>query len=289
MADIISDKISYLTIIMTVFQFFSIFDVNKSGEMLLNIESFDLKLSTDFIGRNFIYSDEIDSTNKYLQKDSSNLKSGTVLLAEKQMSGKGRKDRSWLSLPEVNLTFSVLIKEKKYIHKNINFINLASSLAVALSIENLFQLRPELKWPNDILINKKKVGGILLESNSRGDKIEAVIVGLGINVNQTSFNGNFRIVPTSVRLELHREVERENLLAEILNNFETLLTKTKEDKDYILNDWRVRCRMIGERIVVEDNETEKYGVFVDIDDDGFLLLRTKKGIEQIHFGDVTLV
>src|SRR5690554_5534616 len=103
-----------------------------------NIEEFDIKLATDEIGRNFVFLGEVDSTNSLLLNSKEFNKHGTVVFAEKQTKGRGRKDRSWDSQPEQNLTFSVLLNA--FDQKNVNIINLGASLAVAHSIENLYQL-----------------------------------------------------------------------------------------------------------------------------------------------------
>ncbi len=257
---------------------------------MFNIESFDIKLNTEYLGRNFIYADEVESTNSLLldKKNNYNI-NGTVILAEKQTKGRGRKDRVWYSSPDSNLTFSILLKKDKLLSGNLNFINLASSLGVAVSIENLYQLKTHLKWPNDVLINSKKTSGILIESSSQGPKVERVVIGIGVNVNQMSFQGNFNYPPTSVRIELGRMVEREKFLAEILNNLEVELERAKTSKNNLLNDWRSRCNMIGERIAIKEDEKEIFGIFEDIDDEGFLLLKTKNQIQKIHFGDVSLI
>lgn len=257
---------------------------------MFNIEVFDLKLSTDFIGRNFVYAEEIDSTNSFLMdKNSGYNQNGTVVLAEKQSSGRGRLDRTWYSQKDQNLTFSILLKGNKKLNKKINLINFAATLSIAMSIENLYQLRTELKWPNDVLISGKKISGILLESTSSGSKIERIVIGIGININQTIFQGKFNIEPTSIRNEINDMVERERFLAEVLNNFEWLLTKVVENGNFILKEWRERCKMIGERITVSDGTNTKYGIFEDIDESGFLLLKTKEGIQKIHYGDVSIV
>lgn len=256
---------------------------------MFNLEDFDIKLNTEFLGRNFIYIEEIDSTNKFLfNKENNQNINGTVVLAEKQTHGKGRKDRVWYSAPESNLTFSLLINKDKFLLKSTNLINFAVSLAVANAIENLYQLKTEVKWPNDVLINGKKTCGILLEASSQAKKIDRLVIGIGINVNQNSFQGVFNYPPTSIRIELGRNVEREKFLAEILNLMEELFEKLKLDKNEVLNDWKSKCRMIGERISVKEDEKEKFGLFYDIDEDGFLILETKEGREKIHFGDVTL-
>lgn len=256
---------------------------------MFSIENFDIKLNTEFIGRTFVYAEELSSTNTFLMDRQNGYNtSGTVVLAEKQTSGKGRKDRVWYSAPDSNLTFSILLTKDKFLSSNSSLINFAASLSVVFSIENLFQLKTELKWPNDVLLDGKKTSGILIESSSHGNKIDRFVVGIGVNVNQPSFQGTFNYPPTSIRNELGRNVERERLLAEILNNFELLLDRIKNNKSEVIADWKAKCKMIGEKISVIENESEKFGIFYDIDEEGFLLLKTRDGIEKIHYGDVSL-
>jgi len=256
---------------------------------VFNIENFDIKLDTEFIGRTFIYAEELSSTNTYLMDKQNEINTnGTVVLAETQTQGKGRKDRIWYSAPESNLTFSILLTNNKSLLKHSNLINFAASLAVSVSIENLFQIKTDLKWPNDVLLNGKKTSGILLESSSTGNKINRLVVGIGINVNQNSFQGSFKYPPTSIRIELGKIVEREKLLSEVLNNFELLLLKIEKDSNSIIEEWKSKCNMIGERISILENDSAKFGIFYDVDEEGFLLLKTKDGIEKIHFGDVSL-
>ena len=254
---------------------------------MFNIEEFDIKLDTDHFGRNFVYVEEVNSTNNFLMQTKEYQKHGTVLLAENQTEGKGRLDRTWTSSKEQNLTFSILLTEGINA-ANINIINLASSLSVAQSIENLYQLNVELKWPNDVLIDKKKAAGILLESTSKGSKLERVIIGMGLNVNQPSFPGKFKITPTLIRLELKRNVSREKLLSELLNNFEENIKILEHAPDKILSDWKNRCKLLGEKIKIAAGETTKFGIFEDIDEQGFLILKTQNGKEKIHFGDMSL-
>ncbi|HOI29758.1 MAG TPA: biotin--[acetyl-CoA-carboxylase] ligase [Melioribacteraceae bacterium] len=254
---------------------------------MFNIEEFDIKLDTEFIGRNFIYSDEVESTNSTLLSSKEFGQNGTVLLAEHQTKGRGRKERIWISNSGQNLTFSILLKED-FKEKKINLINLGSSLAVAQALENLFQLNVELKWPNDVLVDKKKISGILLESTSKGNKINKVVVGVGINVNQPNFPGKFDIQPTSIRKEFKSIVSRERVLSEVLNLFEDIVDIWKKDPEKILNDWRNRCKLIGERIKIIEEDKIRTGIFNDIDEDGFLILKVADKLEKIHFGDVSL-
>jgi len=258
-------------------------------ETTFNFENFDIKLDTDFIGRNFIYSEEVSSTNSLLLDPKTPAANGTVLLAEKQTKGHGRKERPWYSMKGLNLTFSILLINRNYFKKNFNLINFASSLSTAISIESLYQLKTELKWPNDILINEKKVSGILIESASKGEKIERVVIGTGLNVNQTSFQGNYSVQPTSLKLEINQNIERETLLADLLNIFEETLENVLHNPAWILKEWKERCRMIGEKISVTDGVNTRYGIFDDINENGFLMLRNGKKIEEIFYGDVSIV
>ena len=257
---------------------------------MFDLELFDIKLDTEVIGRNFIYAEEVDSTNSVLL-DKSNNKfdiDGTVVLSEKQNEGRGRKDRVWYSTKGMNLTFSILLKDRDFTGRRINLVNFASSLAVAMAIENLYQLKIELKWPNDVLISGKKTAGILIESSSAGKKIERVVTGIGINVNQSSFQGIYKIPPTSIKQESGNNIDREVLLAEVLNIFEEILQWIDDKPNEILKDWKARCRMIGEKISVTEGDQVRYGIFDDIDDEGFLILKTGRKFEKIYFGDVSI-
>jgi BirA family biotin operon repressor/biotin-[acetyl-CoA-carboxylase] ligase len=255
---------------------------------MFNLEIFDLKLETELIGRNFIYCDEIESTNTELLSGKQQYKkTGTVFLAEKQLAGKGRKERVWLSAKGLNLTFSILLTKETFADINPNHINLAASIAVAEAIENLYQLKTELKWPNDVLIDKKKVAGILVETSIKGSNIERVVIGMGINLNQIAFQGDFNFPPTSLKLQLGVDINRENILAEVLNNIEDLLIELEKTPKNIINDWRSKCEMIGDKITITENDKVKTGIFHDIDENGYLLLKKNDTIEKIHFGDVS--
>ncbi|GBD89874.1 bifunctional ligase/repressor BirA [bacterium BMS3Abin04] len=254
---------------------------------MFNIEDFDIKLDTANLGRNFIYAEEISSTNSYLMSSDQKLQNGTLFLAEYQTNGKGRLDRIWTSQKNSNLTFSILLKDVNKLSE-INLINLATSLAIAQSIENLFQLNIEVKWPNDILIKRKKVAGILSESSIIGKRIDKIVVGIGINVNQTLFTGKYLIQPTSLRIEKKRIINREKLLSELLNILEEALQLAKDDPAKLLNDWRARCKMIGEIVKIESENVSKVGIFEDIDKNGSLILKVKDGHEKFYFGDVSL-
>jgi len=129
----------------------------------------------------------------------------------------------------------------------------------------------------------------LTETIIKGSNIERVVIGIGLNLNQISFHGDFNITPTSLKLEAGFDIERENLLAEILNIAEELLDEAVKMPENILNDWRSRCEMIGDKISVTENDKIRTGIFHDIDENGYLLLKSNNNLEKIHFGDVSLL
>ncbi|MBN8546136.1 MAG: biotin--[acetyl-CoA-carboxylase] ligase [Ignavibacteria bacterium] len=255
------------------------------------IEEFDIKLETDFIGRNFIYLDETESTNRFVLNSANNVKQdGSVVLAEFQTAGRGRLDRKWVSSREQNLTFTILVDLKERSIKHPQLLNFVASLVVARSIENLHLIKTNLKWPNDVLVGSKKVAGILCESVSQGSRISKVAVGIGINVNQANFASGYLTEPTSVRMELKQPVSRERLLAEILNNFEYTLARLEEEPNQIVAEWKQFCKMLGDKVTVKAGEEEFTGLFTDVSEEGHIILIDNYDDKKtITFGDVSAI
>ena len=256
---------------------------------MFDFNLFDVKLETSTLGRNFVYLEEIDSTNSFILDKKNKIEhDGSIVLAEKQTKGRGRRDKVWYSEKGLNLNFSILITDKKLLSRNLNILNLGLSLVISNSIDNLYSVQSNVKWPNDVLINGKKTAGILLESNSKGSSIEKLIIGIGVNVNQTSFMGEFNLPPTSIKLVTKKNIEREKLLAEILNNLEDIINRIKSKPKSILEDWINKCASIGKRIDVDQDGKILTGIFEDLDENGFLLLRIKDKLTKIYFGDISL-
>gem|GEM_PF-150997 len=265
--------------------------LSHKGFYMFAIEEFDIKLETDFIGRNFIYLDETESTNRFVLNSANNVKyDGSVVLAEFQTAGRGRLDRKWVSSREQNLTFTILVdlKERSITHPQL--LNFVASLVVARSIENLHLIKTNLKWPNDVLVGSKKVAGILCESVSQGSRISKVAVGIGVNVNQANFASGYLTEPTSVRMELKQTVSRERLLAEILNNFEYTLARLEEEPNQIVAEWKQFCKMLGDKVTVKAGEEEFTGLFTDVSEEGHIILIDNfEDKKTITFGDVSAI
>lgn len=257
--------------------------------MSFDIETFAIEVDAEIIGSHFYYFEEIESTNTFALQEIEELPNGTVILAEKQNNGRGRFNRKWYSLPEQNLTFTIVLKDK-FLKIHPPLLGFVASLAIGNTIENLYQLKVNFKWPNDVLVNGKKICGILLESKYEGNRLKKAIVGIGLNVNQKVFQGSYIIPPTSIILELKTkdQISRERTLSEFLNIFEEKLYLALRDTKEIVEDWKARCPMIGDRVTLENENVELYGIFEDVDIDGSLILRTKDKVEKITYGELSI-
>lgn len=262
---------------------------NKHITNSFDFTLFNIKLETEWLGRNFSLIDETESTNTLLMgRDSGFDVNGAVVLAEKQSQGKGRLERTWLSAKYENLTFSLLFTDKKFLKLNPLVYNFGSVLAVGRTIETLYQVPTRVKWPNDLLVQNRKICGILSESVISGSQLSRLVVGIGLNVNQTNFQGDYNMTPTSIAQELGTSVQRERVLAELLNEFESILLTNGENPAQVLKDWKDRCPFIGDRIEVKQGDKVFDGIFDDVDENGALILRHNEKYTKFHYGDVSI-
>ncbi|MDP2208507.1 MAG: biotin--[acetyl-CoA-carboxylase] ligase [Bacteroidota bacterium] len=245
-------------------------------------------LTTKVIGRDIISFETIDSSNTYAKTLSdADAKNGMIIIAEGQTCGRGRFNRKWESQKERNLTFSILLKPESALNK-IGLLPLLTASAVAKAIEAVTNLEVECKWPNDILINGKKTCGILIESTSTL-KINRIIVGIGLNVNQELFPDGIRLTATSLKNEFGKTIDRIILLADILNRFEDMYFRfTQNDTKEYLSDWISRCKMFGKEISVSYFEKQIHGKVLRIDSDGSLILKSEDNEIKLFSGDVTI-
>jgi len=243
-------------------------------------------LSTRFIGHEVICYPSLPSTNDVAKRRAGKgAKEGTVIIAEEQTAGRGRIKRRWLSPPGSIALSIILYPPLDYLPSLI----MVASLAVAHSIEQVTGMKAQVKWPNDVLINGKKVCGILVESDVRGDKVDYAVIGIGINVN-LEVSGFPRItpVPTSLSHELGREVSRRALVQSLLAQVEKLYLALA-DGDPVFKQWRDRLVTLGKKVKVSSGETNCKGVAESVAPDGSLLLRQPDGsLLKIVAGDVTL-
>lgn len=253
---------------------------------MFSLEDYNIKLETNRLSSNFIYIEDVDSTNSFLLNSDEDFEDGTVVLAEYQSNGRGRKERNWVSEKGKNLTFSILLT-KQVDPAHIQLLSMYTSLAIVKVLNNLFQINAKLKWPNDILVKNAKICGILVETSFIGNKLSKVVIGVGLNVNQFNFPGEYRLKPTSIRREFGEEVSRELVLSEIINTLEEMLLKFPHSKNIILKEWKDNCPFIGDQISVDVDNEVKYGIFDDIDENGNLILKVGDKFEKINYGEIS--
>jgi len=249
-------------------------------------------LRTKILGHPFLYFRELTSTNDLAKELAMRgAREGTVVVAETQTSGRGRLKRKWIS-PEGGLWLSIILRPRIQ-SKHAPKLTLMASVAVAKTISRLFPLKAEIKWPNDILINYKKVCGILTEAKTTGEALEFVILGMGINAN-FSVNflpASFRGSSTTLQDELKNEIQRESLLRTLLEETEYYYEMfTKRKFDTILAEWRNSSSFLGSYVEVVSYDEKILGWAVDIDEEGALMVKLKdQTMCRVASGDVTVM
>jgi BirA family transcriptional regulator, biotin operon repressor / biotin---[acetyl-CoA-carboxylase] ligase len=247
-------------------------------------------LTTRIFGKKIFTFDSIDSTNTYakslaLQNDSE----GSLIIAEEQTAGKGRLNRSWQAEKGKSLTFSVIITPK-IPPEHIGILSLYASLAVAEAIENILPLTPVCKWPNDVLLDGRKVCGILSEVVFKSETSYLVIIGIGINVNQSIFPTELQEIATSLFLTTGRSVDRAILLAKVLERLESWHEVIQNNQtDRILQHWKKYCTMFDKKVTIEQQEIKLQGIAAGLAEDGGLIINTSDKQIKVLAGDIKIL
>jgi len=245
------------------------------------------------IGREIQVFQETASTNDIVEKLARDeVREGVVVFAESQTKGRGRLGRRWVSPSGKGLWFSVLLRPKLP-PTAATQLTVVSAVAVARGIERQTGLRPSIKWPNDIVFGTRKAAGILLELGAELDHIRHVVLGIGIDVNQTEdeLPGELRPIATSLRIEAGRAFDRADLAASVLTELESAYGRLRRgDFHEISDEWMRRCCTLGKRVSIRTGDRVVVGRAESLDEDGALLVRTDHGrLEHIIGGDVSLL
>jgi BirA family biotin operon repressor/biotin-[acetyl-CoA-carboxylase] ligase len=261
-----------------------------------DVARFHALLKTKTFGRNFIFEPSVGSTMD-LARDAARHgePEGAVAAADEQTAGRGRLGRAWITPPAVNLATTLILRPP---HSVLRDVAMIAPLAVVHAVEDVCGLRPEIKWPNDVVVRGqgtedsgqpwKKLAGILIESDLTDERHPLVLVGAGINVNFDARDyTEIRDIATSLRTELGREVDREALLAAYLLRFEELYGAAKAGESP-LERWKQRLVTLGRRVHASWPGGEADGLAEDVDEDGALLVRTDAALVRVEAGDVTL-
>lgn len=237
-----------------------------------------------------VHYEEIDSTNTEIRRLSlEGAEQGLVVMAEKQNAGKGRRGRTWKSPAGENLYFSILLRpELKPEKAPMLTLVMAYSVAKVLLDEGL---PVQIKWPNDLVLSKKKVCGILTEMHLQGCQVEDIVIGVGINVNTTMFSGELQDKATSIYMETGKLMARDLLLQKVLLEFEEQYELFLEVQDLSLLKESYNQMLINrnQEVLVLEPENEYKAEALGINEAGELLVKKSNGdVESVFAGEVSV-
>ena len=254
------------------------------------LEEFKRSLTTRWLGRTVHFYNKVDSTNlTAMDLAQQGAPEGTVVLADQQLRGRGRDKRSWHSPAEVGIYCSIILRPT-ISASMAQLLTLMTAVSIVKAIALRTGLSPRMKWPNDVLVNDKKVAGILLESKVSGTSMEYAVIGFGINVNHASTDlpEEIRVNASSLFIELSEVVDRNALVVQIFTELEKLYGRLQqEDFPMILELWRHYSATLGRRVRIWQKDRATEGIAVDLTEEGGLLVKVESGKQEVfHAGDV---
>lgn len=261
-----------------------------SSPNYLNESSLKSLLHNKIIGKNLIVLDSVDSTNDYLKKlGNEGCENGTVVVAREQTKGKGRLGRTWQSKKDDGIAFSVLLRPN-VAPSEVSAITPLAGLAVCKAIREYTKLDCVIKWPNDIIVGRKKLVGILTEMSAEFDAVEYVITGIGINVDHTSFPEEIAFKATSLLLETGRHVDKNEFLACVVEHIENEFVKNNlELTPTALSEYTDLCATVGRSVTFQRGTRRISGMAVGVSEHGELKVMMSDGtICLVNSGEVTV-
>ncbi len=275
---------------------FQIESVRKKGYLLveapdkLSENEIFLGLETKEIGRFLKFYETVTSTQTIAKEMAvKGAEHGTLIVADEQTKGRGRLVREWYSPKGTGLWYSIIIRPEIPL-QNAGQLTLLTAVAIVKAIEQTAGLKPQIKWPNDILINGRKVCGILTELQAEENRVQSVIIGIGMNVNQDpgDFPETLQNIATSLKIEADKQISRVKLLQNFCYQFEQLLNLyTAEGFSPVKTLWETYTMSIDRQITARTLKGNYTGYAMGIDDSGALLLRRDDGeIMHIYSADI---
>jgi len=255
--------------------------------MWLDLSQVDRDLTTDIIGRQIVYLSSTHSTMDVARRQAEEgAQEGTVVVAEEQTSGRGRFGRTWVSPAGKNIYVTLILRPDAH---RLRSLSIVAPTAVCLAVEREADLSPQIKWPNDVLVNGRKLSGVLIENEFSGALVRYSLVGIGVNLNfDIAESSEIAAIATSLRRELGRDVSRESFLASLLDQFEELYREALRG-DAVLQAWRSRLETLGRQVTVTFGGQTLHGFAEDVDSHGNLILRSPDGSRHtVEAGEVTL-
>ncbi len=245
---------------------------------------------TRWAGIKTCYYPVVDSTNiKAGQLAQEGYPHGTLVVADRQDAGRGRRGKAWSSPSGVNVYMTLMIKPEIAIG-NASMLTLVAALAVARAIRRQTQLEASIKWPNDIVLGGKKVCGILTELNIQIDYIDHIVIGIGINVHNESFPEEIAQTATSLFLETGKHFKRAKVIEDVLECFEHYYDEYLKTQDLsgLMEEYNAMLANRGKRVRVLDPKEPFEGTAVGIDERGELLVNYEGKVRKVVSGEVSV-
>ncbi len=262
----------------------------KTAVAVVNRRRFQEGLKTRVLGRRLACHLEVRSTSDVaMEAGLRGAPHGSVVLAEHQTAGRGRCGRDWYSPPGVGLWFSILLRFKLTVEESW-MLTLGAGVAVSEAMEAATGIRPDLMWPNDVLIGRRKLAGILTEARLEGPRIAFAVVGIGINVAQdvTDFPPDLRGRATSVKMASGRTPDRSCLLGTVLERLESVYSALRPEP--IRSLWKARSSILGSRVNARSIDGQVEGIAEDVTAGGALSVRLDDGrLASVRFGEVEAI
>ncbi len=223
------------------------------------------------IGKSVFCYESVGSTNDVAHRFAKDgARNGTIILAEFQTTGRGRNAKKWIAEKGENITASVILRPTIPL-EHLTYLPLLAALSIAQAIEEVVGKQVEIKWPNDVLIRRKKVAGVLVETSAQSGAVDYVVVGIGLNVNQAEFPDDLAERATSLFLETGNAYDQTTLVVSLMRFLDANYARlTSGDTESILNLWRAHCEMFGKHITFYQGSIKREGIAIDIDERGFL-------------------
>ena len=267
------------------------YKLTKNSNLLLPWEIIS-ELETKVLGQQAYYFESIESTQNQALKMINEIKNeGTIIVAEKQTGGRGRSGRKWIS-PKGGIWFSIILHPKFDI-SNTTLFPIASSLALSNAIQKTCNISTELKWPNDLTIKGKKLAGMLVDASFESNKIENLILGVGVNfnVNIKEIEKTLKKTPNYYGITSLNEQKNKTKPIKLIQSFLVELEKVYEELNTnqtkkIIAEWTRKSSTIGKKIEIDTNDGKIKGEAIKIDYDGGLIIKEKGNTKKVIAGDV---
>ena len=258
---------------------------------MFDLDKYNRAISTQWLGRSVSYFEELDSTNTYLKKlPAERIAHGHICIADNQTKGRGQYERSWETNAGKNLTFTLAFRPPNA--DRLQILTLACARAAVAQIEECTDCEAYIKWPNDVLINDRKVAGLLTETVFNGNSVDRLLIGIGLNVNQDQFSSTLKDRAISLKQLKQKPVDREQFLCEFLSRVEYEYTRWHKQNDELLKNINQKIIGYGKWIGLQVNgheQKKKFKLLGVNEKGGLTAIDEEGGVNTFAYEQIRLI